>query len=69
MTFDLYVWHEDQPVTAAEARAKLERWGDGAQEVFAAHPAVGRFYDALLHRFPPLESLGDDDVDRLGCGA
>ncbi|MEU8015903.1 hypothetical protein AB0B74_08020 [Micromonospora parva] len=66
MSFDLYVWHEEQPVTAAEARAKLERWGDGAQEVFAAHPAVGRFYDALLDRFPPLESLGEDDIDRLG---
>lgn len=66
MSFDLYVWHEDRPVTAAEARAKLERWSDGGQEVFAAHPAVGRFYDALLDRFTPLESLGDDDIDRLG---
>ncbi|MGC4755582.1 hypothetical protein [Micromonospora trifolii] len=66
MSFDLYVWHEDQSVTAAEARAKLERWGDGVPEVFAAHPAVERFYDALLDRFPPLESLGDDDIDRLG---
>ncbi|MGW3790542.1 hypothetical protein ACWD8I_05125 [Micromonospora arida] len=34
--------------------------------MLAAHPAVGRFYDALLDRFPPLESLGDDDIDRLG---
>lgn len=55
MSFNLYVWHEDQSVTAAEARAKLERWGDGVPEVFAAHPAVERFYDALLDRFPPLE--------------
>jgi hypothetical protein len=34
--------------------------------VFAAHPAVGLFYEALLDRFPPLESLSDDDIDRLG---
>nr|WP_204342866.1 hypothetical protein [Micromonospora terminaliae] len=62
----MYVWHEDQPITAAEARAKLERWADGGPDPFAAHPAVGRFYDALLDRFPPLESLSDEDIDRLG---
>ncbi|WP_432993890.1 hypothetical protein [Dactylosporangium sp. CA-233914] len=66
MSFDLYVWHENQPITAAEARAKLERWGNGGQDLFAPHPAVGRFYEELLDRFPPLESLGKEDIDRLG---
>jgi hypothetical protein len=66
VSFDLYIWREDQPVTAAEARAKLERWADGGQDLFATHPAVGWFYDALLDRFPPLESLNDEDIDRLG---
>ncbi|MET8149804.1 hypothetical protein ACIBSW_23050 [Actinoplanes sp. NPDC049668] len=66
MSFDLFIWHESQPITAAEARAKLERWDKGSDGVFDAHPAVGRFYDALLDRFPPLESFSDADIDRLG---
>lgn len=35
-------------------------------EVFAPNPAIARFYDELLRRFPPLESFTDEDVDRLG---
>lgn len=66
MSFDLYVWHEHGPITAAEARAKLDRWGEGEEGVFAPNPAVALFSEALLDRFPPLESLSGDDIDRLG---
>jgi hypothetical protein len=69
VSFDLYVWHEEEPITAADARTKLERWGDGEVAVFASHPVVGRFYDDLLDRFLSLESFSDDDIDRLGYGA
>ena len=66
VSFDLYIWHENEPITAAEARAKLERWSDNEDAVFAAHHSVGLFYDALVDRFPPLESFSDEDIDRLG---
>jgi len=66
VSFDLYVWHEEEPITAEEARTKLERWSDGVVAAFASHSAVGRFYDDLLDRFPPLESFSEDDIDRLG---
>jgi hypothetical protein len=67
MSFDLYVWHEDQPITAEDAYAKLEAWDDDeTPDPFKPHPSVGRFCDALLERFPALESLSDDDLDRLG---
>lgn len=66
MRFDLYVWREDQPITATEARVKLERWGEGGRDLFATWPAVVQFYDVLLDRFPPLGSLSEDDIDRLG---
>ena len=66
MSFDLYVWHENEPIAAADARAKLERWGEGSERVFVTDLAVGLFYDELMVRFPPLESLSDDDIDRLG---
>jgi hypothetical protein len=48
VSFDLYVWHENQPITAADARAKLERWGEDSEQLFVADPAVGLFYDALM---------------------
>ncbi len=66
MSYDLYVWHEPLPISADDARAKLQRWVDGDSDVFAPHPAVPVFLDALLDRFPPLESLSDDDIDMLG---
>jgi hypothetical protein len=64
VSFDLLVWHESAPITADEARAKLERRGDDG--VFHDHPAVAAFRDALLQRFPALESLSEKDLDGYG---
>jgi hypothetical protein len=66
MSFDLYVWHEPAPITADAARAKLERWDEGDADVFKPHPAVPMMRDAILERFPALESLSDEDIDTLG---
>jgi hypothetical protein len=66
VSFDVYVWHENEPISADVARAKLDRWDDDEAGVFVAHSAVGSFYAALIDRFPPLESFSDDDIDRLG---
>jgi hypothetical protein len=59
VSFDLYVWHEPDSISVGDAEAKLEPHHDGEPAVFAAHPAVGRCFDALVERFP-LE--GDDSV-------
>ncbi|MFD0579729.1 hypothetical protein [Dactylosporangium darangshiense] len=59
MSFDLYVWHEPDSITVGDAETKLERHHDGEPAVFAADPAVGRCFDALVERFP-LE--GDDSA-------
>lgn len=66
MSFDLLVWHEPAPITADAARAKLDRWARDEPGIFAPHPAVPRMREALLERFPPLESLDDATVDLLG---
>lgn len=66
MSFDLYVWHEAEPTSADDAGAKFERWDRGEPEVFTAHPAITDLYGALLKRFPPLESLDDDDRETYG---
>jgi hypothetical protein len=66
VSFDLYVWHEPQPIGADEVNAKLRRWSDGDASVFAAHTSMSVFRDALLRRFPALESLDDDELDTRG---
>ncbi|WP_120322095.1 hypothetical protein [Catellatospora citrea] len=64
MSFDLYVWHESEPINAQLAQAKLDRWQAGEPGLFPAHPAVPTLLAALLDRFPPLESLSDADADQ-----
>ncbi|MCP2327293.1 hypothetical protein HDA40_005800 [Hamadaea flava] len=66
MSFDLYVWHEPAPLTADAALGKLEQWAEGAEDPFAAHPAVMAMRNALLERFPPLESLRAEELDSSG---
>ncbi|GIF03698.1 hypothetical protein [Actinoplanes siamensis] len=53
MSFDLYVWHEPEPITPAIAESKLRRWRDEEEPgVFRAHHAVPEMLSALLERFP-----------------
>jgi hypothetical protein len=66
MSFDVYVWHESTPITPEAARAKLEQWSGDEAHPFPAHPAVPLMRNALLERFPALESLSDEDIDTLG---
>ncbi|AEV87618.1 hypothetical protein ACWT_6606 [Actinoplanes sp. SE50] len=47
MSFDLYVWHEPEPITPAIAESRLR------QGAFRPHPAVRAMRAALLDRFPP----------------
>ncbi|GLW32560.1 hypothetical protein [Actinoplanes regularis] len=53
MSFDLFVWHEPEPITPAIAETKLRRWHEGESGVFRANPAVPAMFAALLDRFPP----------------
>lgn len=62
MSFDLIVWHEHEPITAAEAEAKLDRYDEDENGVFHPHPAVAAIRAALLRRFPALEDLADEDL-------
>ncbi|KUL32628.1 hypothetical protein [Actinoplanes awajinensis] len=53
MSFDLYVWHEPDPITPVIAENKLRRWREGEAGVFRPHPAVPEMLAALQGRFPP----------------
>lgn len=65
LSLDLYMWHEIMPLTGEEAVRKLHdayrAWDFTA---FRPHPNVLVFYDALMERYPPIESFDDPDDPR-----
>lgn len=52
MGLNLFVWREAAPISADEARAKLDRWTGGDGDAFEHHSSVARFHEALLRRYP-----------------
>lgn len=60
MSFDLWVWREEEPVTAREALLKY-RWMVSEEERSGPEPEmvpdgrVGEFYDDVCGVYPPLE--------------
>lgn len=69
MGLDMFVWHEAEPISADEARAKLDRWAESEPGVFTATPALQRFRDALRQRFKRVEFLDEGDgILAVSCG-
>jgi len=58
MGLNLFVWHETAPISATDARAKVDRWNAGDRQVFAHRAEVAGFREALLRRFPAHDPLG-----------
>ena len=68
MTYDLAVWEGRRPASAAAASAEFERRMDAMEDAFdrsggppPASPAIRRFVEAALARFPEAtEHSGDE---------
>jgi hypothetical protein len=75
MGLHLFVWHETKPLSADEARSKVDRWAAGDTGVFARHPEVAAFLYALVEKFPASDPLGvwksmpppSDQVVAISC--
>jgi hypothetical protein len=52
MGLNLYVWHETEPISAEQARTKLDLWTGGDRGVFARSEKVSRFHEELIGRYP-----------------
>lgn len=63
MSHDLYLWHSPQPVTAQQAMTICHQLARSHDGVVVPDAAVLAFHQELIERFPPLETLGDDDID------
>jgi hypothetical protein len=57
MTYDLLVWKSPVVSDQDVARAMVDVWLADERGPFEASGDVSRFYDALLAKYPPLESL------------
>lgn len=62
MSFDLWVWREDGPVTAEAAGEKYDALDEQEPEG-EPDERVTAFYKELTDRYPELYVLTDDDVD------
>lgn len=63
MSFDLYLWREPSPITAARAAAVLDRLAEGDDEAVRPDARNLAFHADLLERFPALETLSDAGME------
>lgn len=63
MSYDLYLWHGPQPVTAQQAMTICHQLARSQNDLVVPDAAVLTFHRELIKRFPPLETLGDDGID------
>lgn len=63
MSYDLYLWHSPKPVTAQQAMAICHQLAASQGDCVVPHNAVLAFYQDLIARFPPLESIADDELE------
>jgi hypothetical protein len=64
MSFDLAVWHEPAAITHEQAARWYELLCDERHAGVEAHARVIRFFEDLVDRFPPLETLPEDQLER-----
>lgn len=63
MSFDLYAWGSPQPATAEQAERICRELAAGNTISVSADARVQGFAQELLGRFPPLESLADEELE------
>jgi hypothetical protein len=63
MSYDLYLWHSPRPVTVQQAMTIMVRLAEGRDDVVVPDDAVLAFHQDLIELFPPLDAIGDEEID------
>jgi hypothetical protein len=63
VSFDLYVWHQAQPLTADRAARIYHQLAQGKADTVLPGPEISAFHRDLTTRFPDLERLDDEGLD------
>jgi hypothetical protein len=61
MSFDLAVWREPNPITAAEAQAKYDSVTGG--DSVPSDPALAKFVARLTARYPQIDEVDEEELD------
>lgn len=61
MSYDPYLWHSPQPVTAQQAMTICHQLTGSQDDGVVPNDAVLAFHQDLIARFPPLEGLSDSE--------
>ena len=64
MSYDLFVFKGPLPRSEAEFSERVGRLDAGDETAFEPSPQMAAFYEELLRKYPALEDLPDDTVDR-----
>lgn len=65
MSFDLYVWHEPNPISAERARTTCHLLASGDDQVVQPQPQNLAFQAELLERFPDPDDPAEDELDDI----
>jgi hypothetical protein len=63
MSFDLYVWREQHPITAEHANTICQQLAQGRDDVVEPDTRVLAFHQELTDQFPGLEGLSDEELE------
>ena len=63
MSFDLGLWHEDQPISAKQAAQVYGELCDGNALIVKPSSAIALFLQDLTQRYPPLSAYPTEQVD------
>jgi len=63
MSFDLYIWSSRQPVTSDRAQEIFRLLADGHDDAVEPDDRVLALHRELIDRYPPLETLGDTELE------
>jgi hypothetical protein len=62
MSFDLGVWHSEQPLTDAEASETYLRLCEEWPCLEAEHPTVHEFYQELIQHWPEIDTIPEEKI-------
>lgn len=63
MSFDLYIWREQHPITAEHANTICQELAEGRDDAVEPDTRVLAFHQELTDQFPDLESLSDEELE------
>lgn len=64
MSYDLAIWHSDEPLTADQADSIYGAIAEQPESApVKAHPSIAAFYADLCAKYPDLDTLAGEEIE------